>query len=250
MVITKEQATKRICLALDVDDAERAVHLVRILKDHVGLIKVGLELFSAAGPAVVRTIIEIGAPVFLDLKLHDIPNTVSRTARMLTRLGVSMFNVHGTGGEEMIHAAVTAAHEEAEKIGSDVPAVLVVTVLTSINQQILQNQLLVGATIEDAVYHYAAMADAQGAAGVVASPLEIEGVRKKCRKDFIIVTPGVRPAGVALGDQKRVTTPAQAIIKGSDFVVIGRPILAAKDPVGAAESIVNDIINVGAAERH
>ena len=241
MVITKEQARKKICLALDVDDVDHAVHLASKLRDHVGIFKVGLELFSAAGPAVIGAIIEIGSPIFLDLKLHDIPNTVARTARLLTRLGVSMFNVHGAGGKEMVRAAVTAAQEEADRIGIDVPAVLVVTVLTSINQQILKNQLLVDTTVENAVSHYAAMAEAQGAAGVVASPHEIEIVRNSCRKDFLIVTPGVRPADAALGDQKRVTTPSQAITKGSDFVVIGRPILAAKDPVVAAESIVSEI---------
>lgn len=242
MVITKEQATKKICLALDVDEADRAVDLAIMLKDHVGIFKVGLELFSAAGPAVIDTIIKIGKPIFLDLKLHDIPNTVARTARMLTRLGVSMFNVHGAGGEEMVHAAVTAAQEEADRIGIDVPAVLVVTVLTSINQEILKNQLLIDTTVEDAVSHFATMADSQGAAGVVASPHEVEIVRKKCRKNFLIVTPGVRPLDVAQGDQKRVTTPAQAIRKGSDYVVVGRPISAAKDPVVAAESIVSEIV--------
>lgn len=240
---SRSDVVKKICLALDIEEAGRAIQIAKTLKDHVGVFKIGLELFTSAGPSIVEAIADIGVPIFLDLKLHDIPNTVGKTARVLTRLGVSMFNVHASGGGEMIHAAVAAANEEAAKSGTKAPLVLAVTILTSIDQRALREQLMISSSVADAVLHFALMAKEQGAGGVVASPREIEIVRAACPNDFCIVTPGVRPAGADMGDQKRITTPSEAIKKGCDYVVIGRPILAAAEPVEAADSIIKEVMN-------
>lgn len=237
-------AKNRICLALDVDDSQRAITIANSLKDHVGLFKIGSELFTAAGSKIVEEIVSLGAPVFLDLKFHDIPNTVARVARVVTRLGVSMFNIHAAGGAEMIKAAVEAAQDEATQKGFTPPLVLAVTVLTSINDNILQRELLINMPVENFVQHLAIMAQKNGADGVVASPREVHTIREACGEEFRIVTPGVRPVGSSAGDQKRFTTPSMAIKRGSDLVVIGRPILAAADPVSAAKKIAKEIASI------
>ena len=237
-------AKNRICLALDVDDSQRAITIVNSLKNYVGLFKIGSELFSAAGSKIVEEIVSLGAPVFLDLKFHDIPNTVARVVRVVARLGVSMFNIHAAGGAEMIKAAVEAAQDEATQQGSTPPLVLAVTVLTSINDNILQRELLINMPVENFVQHLAIMAKKNGADGVVASPREVHIIREACGEEFRIVTPGVRPVGSSAGDQKRFSTPSMAIKRGSDFVVIGRPILAAVDPVSAAKEIAKEIANI------
>ena len=205
------------------------------------MFKVGLELFVASGPPIVAAMAEIGLPVFLDLKFHDIPHTVSQVVRVATRMGVSMMNIHASGGSQMIHAACEAAQDESAKIGANTPIILAVTVLTSIDQNALRDDLLVDGTVENVVAHHAKMAMVKGAGGVIASPKEIEVIRKACGDDFKIVTPGVRPAGADVADQKRVATPEDAIRRGSDYVVIGRPILTASDPVRAANEIAHAI---------
>ena len=237
-------AKNKICLALDVDDAQRAVNLAKLLKKHVGLFKIGSELYTTVGPDIVETLVGLGTPVFLDLKFHDIPNTVNRVVRVVTRLGVSMFNVHAAGGAEMIRAAVDAAQDEAAIQGVRPPLVLAVTVLTSIDKKILQKELLIDKSIESFVRHLATMAKKHGADGVVASPKEVRIIRETCGEKFRIVTPGVRPQGSFVGDQKRIATPSDAIKQGSNYVVIGRPILTADDPVDAAQKIAKEIAGV------
>lgn len=233
---------KKICLALDVDDSQRAIDFVIELKDYIGLFKVGFQLFVNEGPSVVERIVEKGGQVFLDLKLHDIPNTVAAAARSMVRLGVSMFNVHASGGKEMVRAAVISTQEEAAKKGVDRPLVLAVTVLTSINEEILRDELLIQRGVKDTVCRMAEVAKAGGADGVIASPQEVPIIRKVCGSDFLIVTPGVRPKWSAIGDQKRITTPSDAIKLGSDWIVIGRPIMDSDNPVESTLSVIQEII--------
>ena len=235
---------KKLVLALDVETKEEAVFLVQQLKDYVGLFKIGKQLFTRYGPQIVQDVQKYGGKVFLDLKFHDIPNTVNRVVRVVTRLGVSMFNVHAAGGAEMIRAAVDAAQNEASIQGVRPPLVLAVTVLTSIDKEILQKELLIDKSVESFVRHLATMAQKHGADGVVASPKEVRIIRETCGEKFRIVTPGVRPTGSFVGDQKRIATPSDAIKQGSNYVVIGRPILTADDPVDAAQKIAKEIAGV------
>jgi orotidine-5'-phosphate decarboxylase len=236
-----ESAKKRLCVALDVSSIEQAIHLVSLLKDDVGLFKVGSELYTSAGPDVVKRVIELGGQILLDLKYHDIPNTVAQAARIVTHLGVTMFNLHAAGGSEMISAAVTASREEAYKLKIQSPRVLAVTILTSIDDSILSKELLIPVSIKDAVRHLAQLAKTAGADGVVASPQEVTLIRDACGPDFLIVTPGIRPKQAIVDDQKRITTPTDAIKMGSDYIVVGRPILATGNPIEAARVIVKEI---------
>ena len=242
-------AKQKLCLALDVDSAKQAVDLANELKDYVGLFKIGLEIFLSDGPGIVKAVADVGGPVFLDLKFHDIPNTVARAARSATRLGVAMFDVHAAGGHEMITAAATAAHEEAERLGVRAPIVLAVTVLTSINETLLHDDLLVQGPLQDAVVHLASMSKAAGANGVIASPKEISLIRDACGPDFLIITPGIRPTWATTGDQKRITTPREAVSRGSDYIVVGRPILDADNHTEAARTIVEELADVPQAVR-
>ena len=237
-------AKNKICLALDVDNTQHAINVAKKLKEHVGVFKVGSELFTIAGPSILEKIVDVGVPVFLDLKFHDIPNTISRVARVVTRYGIFMFNIHASGGGEMIQAAVEATHDEAVKRGLTPPLILAVTVLTSIDNKILQKELLINQPVEKHVQHLATMTEENGADGVVASPMEVRVIREACGEHFQIVTPGVRPTGSSVGDQKRIATPSDAINQGSDYVVIGRPILAADDPIDAAQKIAEEIARV------
>jgi len=228
----------KIILPLDVDTADKAVELVRLLADDVGAFKVGLELVNSAGLAIFDKIRQAGAgKIFYDCKLHDIPNTVAGASRAATRLGVWMFNVHCAGGFAMMKAAKDAAIEQSDKLGVTCPLVIGVTVLTSIDQAALNDEMCVHGAVADHVVHLARLAREAGLDGVVASPHEIELIRAACGPDFLIVTPGVRPAGADIGDQKRVMTPAEAVSKGADYLVIGRPIIKAEDPKAAAQAI-------------
>ncbi|MBV9469312.1 MAG: orotidine-5'-phosphate decarboxylase [Abitibacteriaceae bacterium] len=223
-----------IFVALDVPAATAAVQLAQQLHPHVGGFKIGLELFCAAGPQIVE---EIGAEkVFLDLKFHDIPNTVAGAARSVARLGVMIFNVHCLGGVEMMRAGAMAAREvnAATKI-------IGVTILTSHDAAQLQE---IGLAEEPAVAarRLAQMAQQAGLDGVVCSPQEVASIRAECGPDFLMVTPGVRPAGAALGDQKRVMTPQEALATGANWLVIGRPITAAPDPAQAARAIAQELV--------
>lgn len=216
-------------VALDVPSGEEAVELSRVLRPHVGGFKVGLELFTAAGPQIVE---QIGArDVFLDLKFHDIPNTAAGAARSAARLGVQIFDVHCLGGLEMMRAAADAAREidaQTKIIG--------ITVLTSHDRASLA-RIGLDEEPESAVRRLALLAREAGLDGVVCSPREIGAVRAECGADFLLVTPGIRPAGADAGDQKRTLTPREAIEAGANWLVIGRPITAAPDPAAAARAI-------------
>lgn len=233
---------EKIILPLDVDSTEKAVELVTLLKDDVGAFKVGLELVNSAGFGVFDEIRRAGAEkIFYDCKFHDIPNTVAGASRAAAKLGVWMFNVHCAGGFAMMKAAKDAAVEAAGRLGKQQPLVIGVTVLTSIDQSTLNDDLRVHGSVADQVVHLAKLAKEAGLDGVVSSPHEIEQIRAACGECFVIVTPGVRPAGAEIGDQKRVMTPAEAVAKGSDYLVIGRPIIAAEDPKAAAKAIADEI---------
>jgi len=234
-------ARERLVLALDVDDFSSAENLVGLLKDYVGVFKVGSQLFTSEGTKIIDMITKAKARVFLDLKFHDIPNTVKGAAESATKLGVYMFNVHASGGYEMMKAAADAAIETSIKLGIKKPLILGVTVLTSINQEILEKEVGVNKAVKEHVVHLAKLAKSAGLDGVVASPHEIKDIRDACGKNFIILTPGIRPAGEELNDQKRIMTPKQALEQGADFIVIGRPIRNAENPVEAAKNIIKEM---------
>lgn len=230
-----------IVVALDVDTVEQALSLVETLRGLVGMFKIGKQLFTAAGPEIVQTIIGMGEKVFLDLKFHDIPNTVAQAGVEAARLGVSIFNLHAMGGSRMMRAAVESVNEVVEREGIPRPLILGVTVLTSHTQESL-NEIGIDRTLEDQVVALARLCKASGIDGVVASPHEIVRIREAVNdRDFVILTPGVRPIGAALNDQRRVMTPAEAVNAGADFLVIGRPITAADNPVLAAKKILEEI---------
>lgn len=232
----------KIVLPLDVGSAEKAVELAKLLRDDVGAFKVGLELINSAGFGVFDEIRRVGAEkIFYDCKFHDIPNTVAGASRAAAKLGVWMFNVHCAGGFAMMKAAKDAAVETAGRLGKAQPLVIGVTVLTSIDQATLNDDLRVAGTVADQVVHFAKLAREAGLDGVVASPHEIELIRAACGEGFLIVTPGVRPAGADIGDQKRVMTPSEAVAKGADYLVIGRPITGADDPKAAAQAIAEEM---------
>lgn len=235
------QGKDRITVALDVDSRERALNLARQLKDEVGVFKIGMQLFNSEGPALVQEIAALGRPVFVDLKFHDIPNTVAAAGRVMTRLGVSIFNVHAAGGREMMSQVRKAVDVEASRLGQQRPLILAVTVLTSIDQQAVNNDLQVDLPVADLVVKWAIMAKEAGMDGVVASPQEITAIRSACGPEFIILTPGVRPVWSETNDQKRVMTPREAYQAGADYLVIGRPITSAADPAAAARRIAEEL---------
>jgi len=234
-------AKERLVLALDVNDFKKAEELVSKLSDYVGVFKVGSQLFTAEGTKVINMINERRGKVFLDLKFHDIPNTVARAAEVATKLGVYIFNVHTSGGYEMMKAAAEATEKISVMLGIRKPIILGVTLLTSINQEILEKEIGIKKRLKDQVVHLAKLAKTAGLDGVVASSWEIKEIRKACGEDFVILTPGIRPTGKSSDDQKRVMTPREAIKLGSDFLVIGRPIRNASNPVEAAKEILREM---------
>ncbi len=207
----------------------------------MGAFKIGNQLFTAEGTKVVDMVNKKGGKVFLDLKFHDIPNTVARAAEVATKLGIYIFNVHTSGGYEMMKVAAEASKKISSILGIRKPLILGVTLLTSINQEILEKEIHIKKKLEEQVVHLAKLAKAAGLDGVVASPWEIKEIRKACGEDFVILTPGIRPAGKSSDDQKRVMTPQEAIKLGSDFLVIGRPIRNASNPVEAAKEILREM---------
>ncbi len=236
------QARDRIVLALDVDTKEKAISLVRELAEYVGVFKVGMQLYNSVGPDIVKEINELSGKVFVDLKFHDIPNTVASAGRVMARLGCHMFNVHAAGGREMMQSLVKELKQESELLGQPEPITLAVTVLTSINQeQLVQEMFIKDMQIKDLVVRWAIMAQECGINGVVCSPQEITAIRQACGPDFKIVTPGIRPAWSEANDQKRITTPRQALDMGADYMVIGRPIVKAADPAAAAQRIIDEL---------
>jgi len=234
--------TRRVIFALDVHNLEEARRFVRLLKDRVGLFKVGLELFTALGKEAVLAVEEEGGHVFLDLKLHDIPNTVARAAEEAVKMGVKMFNLHATGGLEMMRETAERCRKLAEKLGHPNPIILAVTILTSLDEGNLKEVGLVG-PLRERVVRLAELAHRAGVDGVVASPQEIIPIRQRCGPKFIIVTPGIRPAfaEASKDDQKRVMTAKEAIIAGADYIVIGRPIRLAPDPDAAMDKLLEEI---------
>lgn len=233
-------AKDRLIVALDVDTEERALEAVEKLKASVKFFKVGFELFSSYGPSIVGKIRKTGCEVFLDLKFHDIPNTVAKAAASVTGLGVYMFNCHALGGHEMMKAALLATEETARKLKIARPKVLAVTILTSMDENALK-KIGIDDNIGAEVLKLAVSAKEAGLNGVVASSVEARAIRKRLGKDFLIVTPGVRPADTSTQDQKRTATPKEAIEAGADFIVVGRPIMDAKDPAKSAQAILKEI---------
>jgi orotidine-5'-phosphate decarboxylase len=234
-------AREKIIVALDVPSADAGLEVVQKLHGHVGMFKVGSEVFTAEGPVLARYLLATGEQVFLDLKFHDIPNTVQAAARQAALLGVSLLNVHASGGRRMMEAAVEGVRSVASARG-DVPRtrVLAVTVLTSLGPEELAEVGFQGSP-EEVVVRLARLAEAAGLDGVVASPREITAIRKACGPNFLIVTPGVRPATAASDDQTRIATPEHAIRAGADYLVIGRPITGAPDPAAAADAIAAEM---------
>lgn len=230
-----------VFVALDTPDLPRALALAKAVRPHAGGLKVGLEFITALGPSGVREIADLGLPVFADVKFHDIPNTVAGAAREIAKLGVALFNVHASGGEAMLKAA----REAALSVNPNVKAIAV-TVLTSMGDDDLSSVGL-GDSVALQVARLARLAKDCELDGVVCSPREIEVVRRACGPNFLIATPGVRPAGAQLGDQRRVTTPSEAVRAGADILVIGRPITAADDPAKAAAAIAEEVAPARAA---
>lgn len=228
-------ANDRLIVALDVPGATQARQIVQSLGETVNTYKIGKQLFTAEGPQLVRELVASGRKVFLDLKYHDIPNTVAEAVRSAAALGVTMLNVHASGGSKMMRAAVEAAAQSTTK-----PLVLAVTVLTSLSDADMKEIGVSGNALSQ-VMRLAALARDAGCGGVVASAREAKEIRREMGEGFAIVTPGVRPAGANVGDQSRILTPAEAIAAGATYLVVGRPILQASDPVAAARGIVAEI---------
>jgi len=228
-------ARERLIVALDVSSASAAHKIVAAVGDSARYYKVGLQLYTAEGPQLVRDLVAAGRQVFLDLKLHDIPNTVASAVKEAAKLGVSMLTVHASGGGKMLHAAVEVARNTNAS-----PMILGVTVLTSLDARDLEHAGVRG-TVVDQVSRLAALAISNGCHGVVASAQEAGTLRAELGDDFLIVTPGVRPPGSGHGDQARVVTPAEAIASGASYIVVGRPITEATDPGAEAREILGQI---------
>ena len=231
---------EKIIFALDVDHFADAQRWVNLLKDHIGLFKVGKQLFTHAGPKVVDMIRQKGQKVFLDLKYHDIPNTVARAGEEATKLNVSMFNLHALGGIEMMKKTVEASRAMAKSLGVPKPTILAVTILTSMDENALKEVGIQNSVLEE-VGRLASLASKAGVDGVVASPQEIGTIRERCGEKFLIVTPGIRAPSDKKDDQKRTLTPKEAVSAGANYLVIGRPIKEAKDPIEAVQKIIEDI---------
>jgi orotidine-5'-phosphate decarboxylase len=236
--MTTRDVRERLIVAVDVSNFEAAVKLTASLWDRVGLFKIGLELFCGEGPVLVRTLAPDRARIFLDLKLHDIPNTVRAAARIAAGLGVSMMTVHASGGVKMMQAALEGARGGAA--GGRTPVVLGVTALTSLTHDDLA-QIGWSGSSEAVVLRLADLARSAGLDGVVASAHEAALIRKHCGPGFLIVTPGIRPAAASRDDQARAATPRAALEAGADFLVIGRPITQSPDPAAAADAIVEEM---------
>ncbi|MGB4630386.1 MAG: orotidine-5'-phosphate decarboxylase [Tepidanaerobacteraceae bacterium] len=223
----------KVIIALDTTDEQKALELVKLLKHKVSVFKVGLELFCSQGPVIVNKINDLGCKVFLDLKFHDIPNTVAGAARAALSTGAFMFNVHASGGREMMRKVreMIDAAELPEK-----PIVIAVTVLTSLDESDL-NDINISKSPLEQVKTLALLTKESGLDGVVASPREITAIREVAGQDFVIVTPGVRPAWAQAGDQKRIMTPAEALDAGASYIVVGRPVTAAPNPVEAIDKL-------------
>jgi len=232
----------KLLVALDVESGDRALQLVTALRGLAGGFKIGNRLFTSDGPALVRAIAESGSRVFLDLKYHDIPNTVGQAVEAAVATGAWMINVHASGGTAMMQAAARAAREASAKRGRAAPLMIAVTVLTSMDEDALR-AVGVARPVIDQVIALARLTQQAGLQGVVASAQETSAIRQACGPDFQIVTPGIRgaSAGTERNDQSRTMGPAEAIKAGASYIVVGRPIIAAQDPRAAAEAIVEEL---------
>lgn len=236
--MTADEARDKIIFALDVNGLNDIDRWADTLTGKVGMFKVGKELFTSCGPAAVKAVQRHGGQVFLDLKYHDIPNTVASAMLAAGRLGVQLANLHALGGAEMMEAAAVAVRKE---FGDERPKLLAVTILTSSTQETLRG-VGIEHSVQDMVVRLARLAQNSGMDGVVASPLEIGLIRAACGPNFLIVTPGVRPSFASADDQKRIMTPVEAVRNGADYLVIGRPIAKATDPKKAADLITDEIV--------
>jgi len=234
-----ERLKEKIIIALDVGTKREALALAEALKE-ARVFKIGLELFTAEGPTLLEEAVRMGKRPFLDLKYHDIPNTVAGAVRSATRKGVHMLTLHTSGGKEMMAAAARVAQEESARTGKERPILLGVTVLTSLKDEELR-RIGFAHAVADQVLRLAVLAKDSGLDGVVCSPHEIEIIKRECGGDFLVVTPGIRPVWAAAQDQKRIMTPAEAIGKGADFLVIGRPITGAPSPHEAFLKILAEL---------
>ena len=231
----------RLIVALDTDDGEDIDWLSGTLMDTVRWFKMGFQAFSALGMEAFPWFKQNGHKVFVDLKFHDIPNTVARDVGMMTKHGANMINMHAAGGLEMMQTARNSADDAAYKANIPRPILLGVTILTSIDETGFQQNFGSERHLTEQVVYFAQLTQAAGLDGVVASPLEIQPIRKACGDNFLIVTPGIRPKWAETGDQRRITTPAEAIKQGADYIVVGRPIIEAEDPLEAAEMILDEM---------
>jgi len=244
----KKDLAKRIIVALDVGSREEALALTSKLQA-VEIFKVGFKLFTAEGPSLINEIRSFGKKIFLDLKLHDIPNTVAETVKVATRHGVHMLTLHSSGGREMMEGAVDSAAREAEKLGRDKPLLLAVTVLTSLKNEQLP-EIGLAADTSTQVLRLARLARESGMDGLVCSPQEIEIIKKEIGRNFLVVVPGIRPSWASSGDQKRIMTPSLAVQKGADYLVIGRPIIEAPSPGEAFLRIVEELNQASDPSHH
>lgn len=247
--MNRSELMKKIMIALDFPSVAEAQALLDRLQDYRCYVKVGMELFYAAGPSFVEQLKKQGYYVFLDLKLHDIPNTVLGAAKSITRLGVDMFNVHAAGGKRMMEAALEGVEQGISYLShsSDLkkenhPIVIAVTQLTSTSEEMMNREIGIPGSIDDAVRHYARLAKESGLHGVVSSPRETKLVKKECGNDFIVVTPGIRPSWSQKGDQQRISTPEEAIELGADYLVIGRAITQSENPERALQKIIEELV--------
>ncbi len=231
----------RIIVALDYPELTPALAMADLIGSRVGLLKVGLELFNSAGPPAIAALRERSVRIFYDSKFYDIPNTVAGAAAAAARMGVNMFNVHALGGVKMMLAAKEGARRGAEQVGSPLPLIIAVTIVTNLSDQEVQAELGIPTTARETAVRLALLAREAGLDGVVASVHEVSEIKRVCGKDFLVVTPGVRPAGTAAGDQTRIATPRQALESGSDYLVIGRPITQAEDPTRAVTMILEEM---------
>ncbi len=227
---------EKLIVALDVDSLKSARELIDALYPAVKIFKVGYQLFLKSGWKVLNIIKNRGAEAFLDLKLFDIPNTISRTSALLAKEDIFMFNIHALGGFKMMFEAVRAAKSFRKKR----PLIIAVTLLTSFDNETL-TQIGLEENLKEEAIKLAILAKRAGLDGVVASPKEVQGIKQSCGRDFVVVCPGIRPKGVSRNDQKRTSTPAEAIAKGADYIVVGRPITQAKNPLAAAQKIKEQI---------
>ena len=234
-------AKDKLIFALDTDDSAKIRKLRENLAPFVSWFKIGFQALTAMGPACFKVLKEDGYNVFLDLKFHDIPNTVARDVGTMTKRGTNMINMHASGGFEMMQAARKNAEDAAAENNIPVPILLGVTVLTSMDETEFQANFGSKRRLTPQVVHLAKEAKRAGLDGVCASPLEIEAIREACGDDFVIVTPGIRPEWASQGDQRRFTTPSEAIRRGADYIVVGRPILEHTDPIKATMKILDEI---------